>query len=168
MLALREGSDGWDGIGFERGRELARVGHDEPTACNQSRWRRSLVLNVDTDRLALDDRACDLWGVERSGDVTFEDLSSHIHPADRDRVRAAFAATRAISGDYEIDFRILVGDEVRWISARGQGDDADIAGRVMFGIFLDVTGRKQAEEANELLAGEMSHRVKNVLAVAQA
>ncbi len=36
----------------------------------------------------------------------------------------------------------------------------------MFGIFLDVTGRKQAEEANELLAGEMSHRVKNVLAVA--
>jgi two-component sensor histidine kinase len=122
--------------------------------------------NVDTNRLALDDRACDLWGVERSGDITFEDLSCHIHPADRDRVRAAFAATRAISGDYEIDFRILVGDDVRWISARGQGDDADIADRVMFGIFLDVTGRKQAEEANELLAGEMSHRVKNVLAVA--
>ena len=52
---------------------------------------------------------------------------------------------------------------MRWISARGRGDDADIADRVMFGIFLDVTGRKQAEEANELLAGEMSHRVKNVL-----
>src|SRR5215218_3930157 len=58
------------------------------------------------------------------------------------------------------------GGGVRWISARGQGDDAEIADRVMFGIFLDVTGRKQAEEANELLAGEMSHRVKNVLAVA--
>ena len=98
--------------------------------------------------------------------MTFEDLSAHIHPADRDRVRAAFAATRAISGDYEIDFRIMVGEEVRWISARGQGDDAEIADRVMFGIFLDVTGRKQAEEANELLAGEISHRVKNVLAVA--
>jgi two-component sensor histidine kinase len=36
----------------------------------------------------------------------------------------------------------------------------------MFGIFLDVTGRKQAEEGHELLAGEMSHRVKNILAVA--
>lgn len=36
----------------------------------------------------------------------------------------------------------------------------------MFGIFLDVTGRKQAEESNELLAGEMSHRVKNLLAIA--
>lgn len=98
--------------------------------------------------------------------MTFEDLSAHIHPADRDRVRAAFAATRAVLGPYEIDFRILVGDEVRWISARGQGEDAGIVGRVMFGIFLDVTGRKQAEESNELLAGEMSHRVKNLLAVA--
>jgi two-component sensor histidine kinase len=36
----------------------------------------------------------------------------------------------------------------------------------MTGIFLDVTGRKQAEEGHELLAGEMSHRVKNLLAVA--
>jgi two-component sensor histidine kinase len=34
------------------------------------------------------------------------------------------------------------------------------------GIFLDVTGRKQAEESHELLAGEMSHRVKNLLAIA--
>jgi two-component sensor histidine kinase len=60
----------------------------------------------------------------------------------------------------------MVGDEVRWISARGQGDDAGIADGTMFGIFLDVTGRKHAEEANELLAGEMSHRVKNLLAIA--
>jgi two-component sensor histidine kinase len=122
--------------------------------------------NVDTDELTMDGRAFDLWGLPRSETVTFEDLSAHIHPADRDRVRAAFAATRAIVGPYEIDFRILVGDDVRWISARGQGDDAGIVGRIMFGIFIDVTGRKQAEEGNELLAGEMSHRVKNLLAIA--
>jgi two-component sensor histidine kinase len=122
--------------------------------------------NVDTDKLTMDDRAFDLWGVPRSETVTFEDLSAHIHPADRDRVRAAFAATRAIFGPYEIDFRIMVEDDVRWISARGQGDDAGIVGRIMFGIFIDVTGRKQAEEGHELLAGEMSHRVKNLLAIA--
>ena len=122
--------------------------------------------NVDTDKLTMDDRAFDLWGVPRSETVTFEDLSAHIHPADRDRVRAAFAATRAIVGAYEIDFRIMVGDDVRWVSARGQGDDAGMVGRIMFGIFIDVTGRKQAEEGNELLAGEMSHRVKNLLAIA--
>ena len=124
--------------------------------------------NVDTDELRMDDQAFDLWGLARSEKVTFEDLSAHIHPADRDRVRAAFAATRAVVGAYEIDFRIIVGDELRWISARGQGEDVGIVGRIMFGIFLDVTGRKQAEEGHELLAGEMSHRVKNLLAIASA
>ncbi len=124
--------------------------------------------NVDTDRLILDPRGYDLWGVPRDTQVTFEDLSSHIHPADRDRVRAAFAASRALIGQYEIDFRILLGEEVRWVSARGQGEDDGMVDRTLFGIFLNVTGRKQAEESNELLAGEMSHRVKNLLAIASA
>jgi two-component sensor histidine kinase len=122
--------------------------------------------NVDTNRFNMDERAFELWGVPLGDYVSFDDLSVHIHPADRDRVKAAFAATRAIVGAYEIDFRIMLGDEVRWISARGQGNDADIVGRIMHGIFIDVTGRKQAEEGHELLAGEMSHRVKNLLAIA--
>ena len=122
--------------------------------------------NVDTDRLTLDQSGLDLWGMPAGSEVTFERLSAHIHPADRDRVRAAFSATRAIVGPYEVDFRILLEDEVRWISARGQGNDLDIVEKIMFGVFLDVTARKQAEEGHELLAGEMSHRVKNLLAIA--
>lgn len=124
--------------------------------------------NVETDELNMDERGFDLWGVPRGGHVSFKELSSHIHPLDLDRVRAAFAATRAVVGAYEIDFRILVTEEIRWVSARGQGDDDGIIGRTMFGIFLNVTQRKQAEEAYELLAGEMSHRVKNLLAIASA
>lgn len=124
--------------------------------------------NVDTNKIMLDKRGCDLWGVSGNREVTFEDLSARIFPRDLDRVRSAFAATRAISGRYEIDFRITVRKQIQWISARGQGSDANIFDSSMFGVFLDVTGRKQAEEANELLAGEMSHRVKNLLAVAAA
>jgi len=125
--------------------------------------------NVETDAITLDEGAYDLWGVSKDQEkVTFEILSENIHPADLERVRSAFAATRAVVGSYEIDFRILSGNDIRWISARGQGDDADIAEGVMFGIFLDVTQRKQAEEANELLAGEMSHRVMNLLHIATA
>jgi len=122
--------------------------------------------NVDDDRFAMDRRGFELWGLSQDREVGFEDLSAHIHPADRDRVRAAFSATRSVAGSYEIDFRILISTEIRWISARGQGADAGIVDRVMFGIFLDVTGRKQAEEGSELLAGEMSHRVKNLLSIA--
>lgn len=124
--------------------------------------------NVDDDRITMDERALALWGVAQDGPVTFEDLSAKIHPQDLDRVRAAFASTRGHLGAYEIDFRILFGDDVRWVSARGRGSHEGIVGRTMYGIFIDVSQRKQAEEANELLAGEMSHRVKNLLAVAGA
>lgn len=86
------------------------------TAAGVSLWS----WNVDNDKLTMDKRAYELWALPPGQFVTFEDLSAHIHPADRDRVRAAFAATRAISGPYEIDFRILIGDQIRWISARGQ------------------------------------------------
>jgi two-component sensor histidine kinase len=122
--------------------------------------------NVDDDSFTMDPRGFELWGLPWKAKVSFEELSAHIHPADRDRVRAAFAATRGVVGSYETDFRIMLGNEVRWIASRGRGEDEGIVARTMVGIFLDVTGRKQAEEGHELLAGEMSHRVKNLLAVA--
>ncbi len=122
--------------------------------------------NVDNDEFTMDEQGFLHWGLTLADTVTFEDLSAHIHPADRDRVRAAFTATRAIVGSYEIDFRVIVADVIRWISARGLGNDSGLHKRLMFGVFLDVTGRKQAEEGHELLAGEMSHRVKNLLAIA--
>ena len=124
--------------------------------------------NVETDLFNMDDRAFAIWGIPSNAAVTFEDLSSKIHPADRDRVRAAFAATRAHIGSYEIDFRILIGNAVRWVSARGQGNDIGRVNDTVLGVFLDVTGRKQAEEGHELLAGEMSHRVKNLLTIANS
>ena len=125
--------------------------------------------NVDTNEIALDEKAHLLWGVPvESGLVTFEDLSARIHPQDLDRVRAAFTATRDILGGYEIDFRIMDDGVVRWISARGRGEDQGIVERVMFGVFLDISERKMAEESREMLASEMSHRVKNLFAVASA
>lgn len=152
MSKTKQAAPTWDASNLQRGLEAAGV----------ALWS----WNVDDDTFAMDNAAFGLWGMPIRPSVTFEDLSSHIHPADRDRVRAAFAATRAVVGPYEIDFRILVDGDVRWISARGQGDDQGMVSRKMFGIFIDVTGRKQAEEGHELLAGEMSHRVKNLLAIA--
>ncbi len=122
--------------------------------------------NVDTDNFDMDSRGFALWAVSLQEGLSFEHLSEKVHPADRDRVRAAFLATRAIVGPYEIDFRTLIGKKVRWISARGTGSDENIVKRVVMGVFIDVTGRKQAEESSELLAGEMSHRVKNLLTIA--
>jgi two-component sensor histidine kinase len=125
--------------------------------------------DVDTDEIALDERAHRMWGISKGdGFVTFESLSACIHPLDLDLVRASFTATREIFGPYETDFRILNEGAVRWISARGRGDDQGIVGRIMFGVFIDVTERKVAEQGREMIANEMSHRIKNIFATVSA
>lgn len=123
--------------------------------------------SVGDDNFVMDAKGYELWDLTAKASLKFEDLSIKVHPADRDRVRASFVAVKASDGPFEIDFRILTrNEEVRWISARGEGSEGGAASDKMSGIFLDVTGRKQAEEGHELLAGEMSHRVKNLLALA--
>jgi two-component sensor histidine kinase len=146
---------------------------DHPLSKAENLWRAISAAGVSlwswdvrNDRFAMDEQGFRMWGLEQCDEVRFEDMSARIHPADRDRVRAAFTATRGIIGAYEIDFRIMIVSEIRWVSARGLGDDSALHKGHMFGLFLDVTGRKQAEEGHELLAGEMSHRVKNLLAIA--
>jgi two-component sensor histidine kinase len=124
--------------------------------------------NVDTDRFAMDRRAFDIWGLPEKAHVTFEELSARIHPADLDKVRAAFSSTRDLRGAYETDFRILQGDQVRWVSARGRGDDEGIVRRMMYGVFLNVTVRKAAEEERVLITKEMHHRIKNLFSLSAA
>jgi len=124
--------------------------------------------NVDTDQIAMDERAFELWGLPATDHITFEELSARVHPADQDMVREAFNATRDFSGAYETDFRIVHGRELRWVSARGRGDDQGIVGRIMFGVFLDVTVRKLAEEARDMVTGEMQHRIKNLFSLTSA
>ena len=105
----------------DRGARVAPPGHSSPPVWDAKHLRFATEAagvglwswNVDTDEIAMDERAFNTWGVPREGPVTFEDLSAHIHPQDLDRVRAAFAATRAVLGAYEIDFRIMLGEEIR-------------------------------------------------------
>jgi PAS domain-containing protein len=65
---------------------------------------------VDTNRITMDARAFELWGLPWAKEVAFDDLSAHIHPADQDRVSSAFNGTRSVAGPYEIDFRIILGE----------------------------------------------------------
>jgi len=57
------------------------------------------AAGVAMDAITMDERAYDQWEVSKNEkNITFEIFSKNIHPADLERVRSAFAATRAIVG----------------------------------------------------------------------
>ena len=97
-------------------------------------------------------------------------LDRAIHPDDRARILAAIEASIAGQTDYDIEYRITTPQgAIRWIQSRGQASyRPDGTPLAIAGISLDITDRKQVEEHRDLLAKELSHRVKNTLATIQS
>lgn len=93
----------------------------------------------------------------------------HLHPYDRDWAIAYRRDQCATAVDYELEYRMLNPDgEAVWFQ------DVvhvirDANGPVSLrGFMIDITARKRAEEARQLLLRELDHRVKNTLSTVQA
>jgi PAS domain S-box-containing protein len=72
-----------------------------------------------------------------------------VHPEDIDRVEGAVAQALTTQTDYQAEYRVIHPDgTVRWLLGKGRGlyDEAGKPLR-MVGIVLDISDRKQAEEA---------------------
>jgi PAS domain S-box-containing protein len=88
----------------------------------------------------------------------FEDFIQLIHPEDRESLQRAVADAIEQGTNYDIEFRVVWPDgSVRWMEGKGLAFK-DEAGKPlrMTGLAMDITDRKQAEEA--LRAGEQRYR----------
>src|SRR6185369_413294 len=91
-----------------------------------------------------------IWGRSRESLYANPQLwAEAILPADRERVRAAFATLTGAAPSISIEYRIAQpAGEVRWVHARGfQVRGADDKVIRLTGIVTDITARKQAEQA---------------------
>ena len=60
-------------------------------------------------------------------------------------------------------------EELRWLEARGRFEcDGDGRPKRYYGVLMDITERKRAQERDQILTAEVNHRAKNLLAVVQA
>jgi two-component system CheB/CheR fusion protein len=87
-----------------------------------------------------------IFGIPRGTPLTYETFLGTVHSEDRDLVDRAWRA--ALEGaPYEVEHRIVVAGEVRWVRERAQLE-ADDAGALRggFGTVQDITEQKQAEE----------------------
>lgn len=92
-----------------------------------------------------------------------------LHPDDRERCLEAWSRALRDGTEYQIEVRNRRHDgEYRWLLTRAT-PIRDDQGRITewFGATTDIDDRKRAEEEQRLLAAELSHRVRNILAVVQ-
>lgn len=91
---------------------------------------------------------CRLYGLDPAGPGhrTAEEWLAQVHPADRERARAAVSASFR-TGHYECEYRVVRADgTIRWLAARGR-TRFDEAGRpIRFtGLTVDVTALRESE-----------------------
>ena len=106
-----------------------------------------------------------------SGKLTMRARLVHVHPDDRPKLRDHRILTAPEGGPFSDEFRVIhpVSGEIRWIASRGSSvGQGGGAGRRIVGVSYDITERKREQEREMLLAREVDHRARNVLAVVRS
>ena len=108
-------------------------------------------MEIDTSRVWVTPITRDLFRFAPDEDLTYESFFKVIHPEDRERVHQAVQKALQSGENLHCDYRVVFPDgSIRWVAARGQRHIASTGEPDrMMGVSLDITERKQAEEALE-------------------
>ncbi len=121
--------------------------------------------------LMWDEGHAQIFGTQAGSLVTSPDaLATIIHPDDLSRVMETLQHIKSEAATPRTEFRVLRPDgEIRWcVGAAAASFDQTGALLRASGVTVDITERKQSEERQQLLAQEVDHRARNVVAVVQS
>lgn len=112
----------------------------------------SWYLDLRTRSMRWSDETFRIFGLPGSTTPTMNDFLSRIHPEDRDPVLAAWGAAQT-GTPFDIEHRILVGDQVKWVRERAEAN-RDTEGKLLRinGTMQDITTDKQHQQQLEWLA----------------
>ncbi len=93
-----------------------------------------------------------------------------VHPADQDKALDALLTGLANKDDFQFEYRMVTaGGDILWVRTFvSVVRDDDGIGKIVRGVTIDVTERREAEEEQAFLLRELDHRVKNMLATVES
>jgi len=147
-LVKREGS--WDIIESDIYKQTKQALWESEEDLNRAQavahtgsWRLDVRLN----QLLWSDETHRIFGIPKGTPMTYETFLANTHPEDREYVDQKWAA--ALRGEpYDIEHRIIVGDEVKWIRERAELEfDSQGLLKGGFGTAQDITEMKIMQEA---------------------
>lgn len=137
--------------------KILRVGLD---AAEMGIWR----WNIEDDRIVWDDKMFALFGIDPCEKMSVERFYSLVHPEDSESQRVAVEKTISSGEPYQQNYRVIHANG-ETLSLLARGDIVEIGGKaVLIGVAFDVTRQKTLERQYELIARELDHRVKNLMA----
>jgi PAS domain S-box-containing protein len=88
-----------------------------------------------------------IYGLESDTELTLSEAFERFHPDDRARLRECFEECLETGKPYEIDVRVITGDDhQRWLTAKGERIQDGDAGTIVRGYLQDVTEQKTREQ----------------------
>lgn len=122
------------------------------------------TLDLDSDEFTYDERVAEIFGLSPEGGTDLPTIVGEVvHPDDRPALQTAIsqAAAGADGAGFSVEAR-LVGRRSGWVLVSGKGyvsrDDPDNLG-ALAGTVLDITDRKETEEALERRVADKTREV---------
>ena len=115
------------------------------------------AIDQTTKQIWFTDRARELFGLTSGKPPDWDNLLSAIHPDDREQIENSVEEALRIGKEFSEEFRVVCADgNERWISSRGR-TQAGSNGKPprLMGACVDITSRKEAEEAAHDLGGRL-------------
>jgi PAS domain S-box-containing protein len=110
---------------------------------NTGSWR----MDVQHNQLLWSDETHRIFGIPVETPMTYETFLSSVHPEDREYVNRKWQAALGGEPYDDVEHRIIVGDEVKWVRERAELE-LDSKGKLKggFGTVQDITERKRMED----------------------
>ena len=98
-----------------------------------------------------------IYGYAPDENIRFDALIERVHPEDRDAVGRIVTEAFSNQSSFFVEHRVMLPDgKVRWISTSGRVEQTANNGPLrLLGISIDITGRKDAEEAAREISGKL-------------
>lgn len=105
--------------------------------------------DIRANRVEWSDLCGEILGIPKSEDVTFERFLGALHPEDQELTNLAVESALEKHAEYGVEYRSIWPDgSTHWVEAIGQGYyDEEGQPTIMRGILMNITARKESEEA---------------------